>query len=185
MQLSWLTNIFPPVKSLPWLDYHHLFDKPWLFPTKDAEQVRAPLSPSESDPLPFLDPVKKAWILAAAANNVGQTKLTPRTNDAKIDIWRKKNIETFKRSSSKTDKVEDFEDFYWKTVTFTSNIYHYQCGKFIITRLTISSSSGCQASRAPPKRSFPPHSGRSLFWLHRRALGGQGVLTFTLILLVS
>ena len=36
----------------------------------DGEAARAPLSPSESDPLPFLDPTKKAWILAAAANDV-------------------------------------------------------------------------------------------------------------------
>ena len=64
-------------------------------------------------------------------------------------------------------------------------IYHYESGKFIITRLTISSPSGWETSRAPPKRSFPAHSGRSLFWLHRRALGSQGALTFTLILLAS
>ena len=94
--------------------------------------MRAPLSPSESDPLPFLDPVKKAWILAAAANNVGQTKLTPCTNDAKIDIWRKKNIETFKQSSRQN----------WKTVTFTSNIslsvwqvYHHKVDKLLIIRV--------------------------------------------------
>ena len=128
-------------QTLPWWGYRHHFDKPWLFPTKDAEQVRAPLSPSESDPLPFLDPVKKAWILAAATNNVGQTKLTPCTNDAKIDIWRKKNIETFKQFSSQN----------WKTGTFTSNIssihHHHQCGKVII------STQGKQS---------PPHQGGKL-----------------------
>jgi len=42
--------------------------------TFDAEPVRAPLSPSESDPLPFLDPTKKAWILAAAANDGGKLR---------------------------------------------------------------------------------------------------------------
>lgn len=42
--------------------------------TFDGEAARAPLSPSESDPLPFLDPTKKAWILAAAANDVGKLR---------------------------------------------------------------------------------------------------------------
>ena len=83
---------------------------------------------------------------------------------------------TLKLSNNPQDKTE--------RPSLSPATYHYQCGKFIITRLTNSSSSGWEASRAPTKRSFPPHSGRSLFWLHRCALGSQGALTFTLIVSV-
>jgi len=49
--------------------------EPQPSPTSSPSLARAPLAAHPIDPLPFLDPTKKDWILAAAANNGVEVRL--------------------------------------------------------------------------------------------------------------
>ena len=130
----------------------------------DAEPVRAPLSASESDPLPFLDPTKKAWILAAAANDVGgwwQMRI-------KIELWPC----WFRGVRPPWEFVKKITQSLYKMAKHKLKLVQFLVWWLCAWRWK--SWAGWKASGTSPERAFPTHSVRPLLWLHSHALGSKG-----------
>ena len=139
------------------------------------EPVRAPLSASESDPLPFLDPTKKAWILAAAANDVGrwwQMRI-------EIELWPwwwwwwwtkliQKGQAPLRICENKIDPIVSLYKMAKHKLKLVQFLVWWLCA------WRWKSWAGWKASGSSPERAFPAHSVRPLLWLHSHALGSKG-----------